>query len=176
MDNRITIRPATPADAPLLFALFAEEKTSELAPLGLRDEQLRPLLEMQYRGRRMTYAGRYPKAAEQVICREDGAFVGRLLLDRNLDHWRIVDICVLAAYRGQGAGGAAIAECRRKCGHLGIPLRLSVATANPARRLYERMGFAHVSEDAISVGMEWSPDPPPGECRSSASAETEEIG
>lgn len=37
----------------------------------------------------------------------------------------------------------------------GKPLRLSTAKINPARRLYERLGFLDISEDGYKVYMEW---------------------
>ncbi len=53
-----------------------------------------------------------------------------------------VSVCVLPGYRGAGLGaellGAAVAEARRRS----LPaLSLSVEEGNPARRLYERVGF-----------------------------------
>ena len=53
-----------------------------------------------------------------------------------------LSVCVLPGYRGAGLGaelvGAAVAEARRR----GLPaLSLSVEEGNPARRLYERLGF-----------------------------------
>jgi len=53
-----------------------------------------------------------------------------------------LSVCVLPGYRGAGLGamlvGAAVAEARRRS----LPaLSLSVEDGNPARRLYERLGF-----------------------------------
>lgn len=53
-----------------------------------------------------------------------------------------LSVCVLPGYRGAGLGaglvGAAVAEARGR----GLPaLSLSVEDGNPARRLYERLGF-----------------------------------
>ena len=61
-----------------------------------------------------------------------------------------LSVCVLPGYRGAGLGaalvGAAVAEARRRS----LPaLSLSVEDGNPARRLYERLGFV--------------PAPPPAE-------------
>lgn len=56
-----------------------------------------------------------------------------------------LSICVLPGYRGTGVGtvlvAAAVAEARRRT--IG-ELSLSVEEGNPARRLYERLGFAPV--------------------------------
>jgi hypothetical protein len=37
------------------------------------------------------------------------------------------------------------------------PLRLGTAKINPARRLYERLGFVNVVESEFKVFMEWPP-------------------
>ena len=60
-----------------------------------------------------------------------------------------LSVCVLPGYRGAGLGaglvGAAVAEARRRS----LPaLSLSVEDGNPARRLYERVGFRPASAAA----------------------------
>lgn len=62
-----------------------------------------------------------------------------------------LSLCVLPGYRGAGLGarliGAAVAEARRRS----LPaLSLSVEDGNPARRLYERLGFRPVDTAASS--------------------------
>jgi GNAT superfamily N-acetyltransferase len=74
-----------------------------------------------------------------------------------------VTIGVEKAARGQGVGGrllrALIAEAARR----GVGLCLNVRDDNPARRLYERIGFRLVPGSAVpnrvggmSVGMIWA--------------------
>lgn len=41
----------------------------------------------------------------------------------------------------------------------GLPVRLSVLVNNPARRLYERLGFRVSSIEHPRVKMEWRPEP-----------------
>lgn len=58
-----------------------------------------------------------------------------------------LSLCVLPGYRGAGLGtdllGAAVAEARRRS----LPaLSLSVEEGNPARRLYDRLGFLPASD------------------------------
>jgi ribosomal protein S18 acetylase RimI-like enzyme len=149
-------RPARPEDASFLFHLFAESQ-EQLA--GLRSNELlwRSLVEIQYRGRQMTYAARYPAAEDSILLDEEEQPVGRLLLDRHSDRWRIVDIAVLMARRGQGLGASVLRECQRQAAAAGTGLDLQVRPENPARRLYERLGFEMVSEDAIAAEMVWNP-------------------
>jgi len=60
-----------------------------------------------------------------------------------------LSVCVLPGYRGAGLGaelvGAVVAQARRRS----VPaLSLSVEEGNPARRLYERVGFVPVPPPA----------------------------
>lgn len=166
MTQPITFRERTAADEPLLFTLFAETKAPELALLGLAPAQLRPLLEMQYRGREMTYRTSYPDAWDAVIL-GDALPVGRFLLDRRHDGWRVIDIAVLSSCRRQGIATETIRTFQQECQELGIPLRLSVAFGNPAQRLYERLGFVVQPNPsgqpktggagfALDLAMEWN--------------------
>jgi ribosomal protein S18 acetylase RimI-like enzyme len=126
----------------------------------LGEAQLQPLIEMQYRGRKMTYAAQYPEAADSILCVDDGGDdgtpVGRLLLDGKPDCWRILDIAVLAAHRGRGLGTRVLKQCQQQAAAAGVKLELQVAPRNPARRLYERLGFHATREDAATVEMVWS--------------------
>ena len=157
MDDRITIRPATPADAPALFALFAEEKAAELAGLSLAAEQLLPLLEMQYRGREFSYSQAAANLADDVLCLSDGTAVGRILIDRRADGIRVMDVAVLAAYRNRGIGTQVLEQVQQAAHKASLPVRLRVMKGNAAGRLYKRLGFTSVSSDAISMELEWHP-------------------
>jgi GNAT superfamily N-acetyltransferase len=157
MDDRITIRPATPADARVLFALFAEEKAAELAPLGLSADQLQPLLEMQYRGREFSYSQAAANLADEILCLSDGTRVGRILVDRRLDCIRVMDVAVLANYRNRGIGTQALERVQLAAQKASLPVRLRVMKESGAGRLYQRLGFASISSDALSMEMEWQP-------------------
>jgi ribosomal protein S18 acetylase RimI-like enzyme len=150
------LRAASPEDEPLLYALFAEDKAAQFALIGLAAGQARALIEMQYRGRKMTYATQYPEAADSILLDAAGTPVGRLLLDRSSPRWRIVDIAVLAAHRGRGSGSEALRECQRQAAAAGVGLELQVDPLNPARRLYRRLGFSEAGENAVAVEMVWS--------------------
>ena len=66
-----------------------------------------------------------------------------------------LSVCVLPGYRGAGLGAdlvaAAVTEARRR----GLPaLSLSVEEGNPARRLYERLGFRPAGTEAGTLLLE----------------------
>jgi ribosomal protein S18 acetylase RimI-like enzyme len=138
------------------YRLFAEDRLAEFVAAGMSEMQAEDLIQLQYRGRKMTYAARYRGATNSIILGEHGKPVGRLLLDRKLDRWRIVDIAVLVGYRGGGLGTRTLRECQQSCRVAGASLELQVAPLNPARRLYERLGFQVIGEDAVAVEMVWT--------------------
>lgn len=159
MDDRITFRPAAPGDDPLLFTLFAEEKAAELAPLGLSAEQLQPLLEMQYRGREFSYSQAAAEPAHHILCTPGGTPVGRLLVDRQPECYRVMDIAVLAAHRNHGIGKQALRRIQEDASRESLPIRLRVMQNSPAERLYRSLGFTQISRDEMSSEMEWRPEP-----------------
>lgn len=152
----IHMRPAASTDDALLFALFAEDKRVEFAAVGLPAEQAELLIKTQYRGRSMSYTSRYPQTEQWILCTEDGTAAGQLLLHRQSQRWRIVDIAVATAHRGQGLGTKALREVQERCRQAAVCLELSVTSQNPARRLYERLGFHATGQSALEVEMAWN--------------------
>jgi ribosomal protein S18 acetylase RimI-like enzyme len=168
LDAVHSMRAAGTEDEALLWRLFSEAKAPWMAAVGLDETQLWPLIEMQFRGRKMTYAAQFPNAADSVLLDDQGVAVGRLLVDRRPDAWRVVDIAILMAHRGKGLGTIALKECQRQCEEAGARLELQVDQGNPARRLYERLGFHAIREDAIAAEMVWNA---PGQDRRDAVSE-----
>jgi ribosomal protein S18 acetylase RimI-like enzyme len=150
------LRSAKPEDEEFLFRLFADSQ-EHLTVFRSNEALYQSLVEMQYRGRKLSYAAEYPQAVDAILCVEDeaeGAMpVGRLLVDCQPDRWRIVDIALLAAHRGKGLGGWALEQCKRQCGEAAGKLALEVRPDNRARRLYERLGFHVTYEDLLTVEM-----------------------
>jgi len=152
---QLTWRRGAADDEPLLFALFADTKAAEFAPLGLSAQQLQPLLEMQFRARQQSYALAYPAAVDMILCREDGTAVGRHLVERQTDCYRCIDLAILPDYRNRGIGAWAIRQIQQVAALEAVPFRLCVAKTGSALRLYERLGFVRASGDALSYEMEW---------------------
>ena len=130
---------------------------AELAQCGIPPCQAEQLTQLQYRGQRMTYLQRYPRAENLILLSEFGAPAGRMLLDRQPDRWRIIDIAVLTESRRRGVATRAIRDCQFRAS--GPRLELQVDPANPARMLYERLGFRVAAEVGASLEMIWLPGP-----------------
>jgi ribosomal protein S18 acetylase RimI-like enzyme len=154
--STVTLRHATPADEPLLFALFTEEKSLQWSGVNWDKAQLKPLLEMQYRARSMAYRGAFPQATQWIIEAKAGSPVGQVLRNEDELAIRIVDITVANAWRGQGIGKFALKSMQDEAARQGKRIELQVAAGSVAKRLYLRLGFKKVSGDHLMEQMVWN--------------------
>lgn len=144
-------RPVTPADEPFLLALTLDRRADELAGWGWPPPQARAFVESQHalqRRARLALPG-----LEEWVLALDGEPVGHLVLAGTGPSRRVVEVVVLRAYRGRGLAGAALKEVLTAADAGYQELRLQVEPGNPARRLYERLGFVAEGPDTL-VGVE----------------------
>ncbi len=64
-----------------------------------------------------------------------------------------MQIQIAPALQGQGLGTALLLECIAQARAAGKDITLHVLKANPARRLYERLGFVVEAEDSEEFHM-----------------------
>jgi ribosomal protein S18 acetylase RimI-like enzyme len=155
MPDAIELRPAVAADIPFMSGLFASIREEELGLVGWDGEQKGALLAMQYEAQSRAYREGYPDSGYQIVL-SGGRPIGRIFVDRGREAFRIVDIALLRAYRNRGIGGALVGGVQGEAARAGVPVRLSVQHANPAQRLYQRLGFLPVSGDAMHGEWEWT--------------------
>ncbi|WP_456715279.1 GNAT family N-acetyltransferase [Bradyrhizobium sp. USDA 4353] len=139
------------ADEPFLRDLFKSVKAAQLATAGLPSAMLDIVVAQQYRAQVAGYAAQCP-AAQSLIILRDGSPVGRLLLDRTVTRWHVVDLALLPGARNAGVGREimeAVAAAAREQG-AGV-LSLAVATSNEdAMRFYARLGFCDIADAATA--------------------------
>ena len=150
----ITLRPAHPDDAPFLFDLYAGTRRAEMQAWGLDDAMLDQMLRMQFNGQQGTYSIQFAQADHHIIIHEDQP-VGRILIDRSGPELVLVDVALLPALRGRGIGTRLLEELLAEAAEAGRPVRLKVLLTNPARRLYQRLGFIGLGDDGVYEQMEW---------------------
>lgn len=156
----VTVRAVVDDDRPFLLDLYAATRQEEFAALGADPRVVRSLLEQQYVAREAGWASSAPGADDLVLELADHR-VGRLVLDRRPDGIRVVDIAVMPTEQGRGIGAAVLRRVLDEADAVGAPVTLHVVAGNPARRLYERLGFVPVSGDGIRLLME-RPSPETG--------------
>lgn len=136
----VELRPAVPADDAFLRRVFLDARRGEFP--GIPAADLDPLLGLQYRAHAAERRDRHPRAETSIIL-DAGEPVGTVTVDREGTRVHLVDIAVLAERRGRGIASRVISELVETSGRV----TLSVWGLNVgARRLYERHGFAVVSE------------------------------
>lgn len=137
---QVTLRPATDADRGFLRQVYADSRADELAPTGWTDDEKAAFCLRQFETQDRHYRMHYP-TCEFLLVERDGHPIGRLYRDRRADEIRVVDIALLANARGQGVGERLMREILAEAGAAGLPVRIHVERHNPARRLYDRLGF-----------------------------------
>ncbi len=80
-----------------------------------------------------------------------------MVVAREGDRIRLVDIVIGDARRKTGIGTLLIGELIEESETSGKPIRLSVTRTNAAERLYQRMGFVAASDDGVMEEMERVP-------------------
>lgn len=86
-----------------------------------------------------------------------GRPAGRLYVARWVDEIRIVDIALLPEFRGRGLGSALLRDLIEESEAAGKPLSIHVEMNNPARPLYDRLGFQEAGEFGVYVLMRRAP-------------------
>ncbi|MER6468926.1 GNAT family N-acetyltransferase [Streptomyces collinus] len=135
-------RPASETDVEAVAELRAVVLRADLERLGRYDER---------RVRQRLRDGFAP--AHTWVIETGGAFAGCVSLRPAEDaHW--LEHFYLAPHaQGRGVGGAVLRGLLERCDRDGTLVRLNVLQGSPARRLYERHGFAVETEDAVDVFM-----------------------
>ncbi len=159
-ERSIVLRPAGPADEELLRRVYASTRAEELALVDWDDDQKHAFVASQFEAQRRHYEENNPGAAFQVIV-VDGEDAGRLYVARQPDEIRIVDISLLPEHRNIGIGTALLGQLQAQGARTGRRVSIHVEQLNPARRLYERLGFAAIADRGVYVLMAWSPPAQP---------------
>ena len=145
-----------PEDEEFLYRVYASTRAEELAAVPWTDEQKDAFLRMQFAAQHRYYQEHYPGATFDVVLVE-GEPAGRLYVARWNDELRIIDIALLPAYRRRGVASALIARLFEEAEGKSLPVRIHVERQNPARALYERLGFRQVADRGVYLFLERRP-------------------
>ena len=156
LPSRITLRPAGSSDRDLLLQVYASTREEELRLVDWSADQKAAFVRMQFEAQDAYYREHYDPATFDVIDL-DGEPVGRLYVARWDDEIRIIDVTLLPEHRGLGIGTTLIRGLLDEAAATGKRLSIHVESNNPARRLYERLGFEEVAEHGLYRLMEVTP-------------------
>ncbi|MBN1640361.1 MAG: GNAT family N-acetyltransferase [Anaerolineae bacterium] len=144
--DELTLRPATRADGAFLFDLLKAALGPYVAQTWGWDE-----------GWQRTYFwSRFaPETAQVVVL--GGRDVGVLAVEEDENVVTLSQIYLLPEVQGQGIGTALIRTVLERAFVRALPVRLRVLRVNPARRLYERLGFGVIDETETHCVMQATP-------------------
>jgi ribosomal protein S18 acetylase RimI-like enzyme len=153
-----TLRPAGADDTAFLLCVYASTRRDELAGIDWGEAQMQAFLEMQFRAQDRYYRQQFPGARFEIV-EVGGCRAGRLCTDRSGEAIHLIDIALLPEHRCRGLGGAILRALLAEATEAPIPVGLHVELHNPARRLYERLGFVATELHGIHQQMHWLPPP-----------------
>jgi len=154
--GELTFRPERAEDADFRYALFRRSRGPEWDQAPIEPALLEQIMRHQFQAQSVGYSGQFPQAAFEIIELE-GEPIGRIVIDRPGDQIHLVDLAIVPARRGQGAGEAIMRALMGEAAAAGVPVRLEVASSNdPSFRLYQRLGFRQTAETPMYLAMEWA--------------------
>ncbi len=160
MDLRL--RKAADADLALLERVYRSTRAEELALTSWDEAQRVAFVRMQFAAQRTHYLHHYPDSVESVIEARKGTAwraAGRLWRDDSTAAIHVLDIALLAKWRRQGLGGQLLRALLAEAAASGREVSIHVETGNPARSLYERLGFQPDGKpEGIYQRMVWRND------------------
>lgn len=134
-------RPAGEGDIPFLLSLRRETMDDYLKASGVSTTDEAHLVRLMH----------HFDCAE--VLSWHGRPVGLLKLRRLPDEWQLIQIQLSRELQGQGFGRALLEALLADAAAAGAAVKLGVLKTNPAKRLYERLGFEVVGEDTHEYSM-----------------------
>lgn len=156
MPSTISLRPTRPEDHELLCRIYGSTRTEELAIVPWSDEQKDAFLRQQFEAQ-SAYWGEHYAGADFSVIEVDGVPAGRLYVIRWPEEIRLVDIALLPDFRRQGIGTTLLKRLFAEGSERNVPVTIHVEIFNPARALYERLGFTAKGDQGMYVLMAWHP-------------------
>jgi len=157
----ITLRPITDADMEFLHRLYATTREDELTQVDWTPEQKAAFVAQQFHAQHQYWQENYTDTSWDLILGDGDQPIGRLYVARWAEEIRIVDIALMPEHRGSGLGTRLLRRLLDEGEASGRKVSIHVEIFNPARRLYERLGFVQAAERGVYLLMERHPVPVP---------------
>lgn len=142
MEDVIKLRVATPEDYDFLYELHCRTMRDYIEATWGWDE----LWQQNH------FKQHFQPESNQIILL-NGRKIGRAEIDCKESKAHIGNIQILPAYQNKGVGSQVILDIVRQSQQRKHCVTLQVLKVNPARRLYERLGFVVEGEDEAHFKM-----------------------
>lgn len=155
LNQGFALRPARARDRTFQRMLFAACRADAIFIARMHEAQREAFLDSQFALQDAHYR-RFFAGSEYLIVTLRGSPVGRIVIERKAKEWRLIDIGLTPEARGRGLGSALIAAVQTACAAVRAEgLHLQVEVNNPARRLYQRLGFSVTGDIGSHADMTW---------------------
>ena len=142
-------------DADFLKNLYLSVRWPELAATNWPDDCKASFLESQFQLQTAQYRANDPELLRWIF-EKSGERIGRLYLLRTERTYHIVDISLIPTWRNRGLGFSLLQSLCEQAAEESLAVDLQVAQDNPARRLYERIGFRYTNTESFYRTMRWN--------------------
>lgn len=139
-----------------LSALYASTREEELASVPWTPEQKSAFVQQQFWAQHQHWHENYAHTSWDLIL-VDGTPAGRFYVARWPADIRVVDVALMPEHRGTGIGTRLFHELFAEADATGRKVSIHVEAYNPARRLYERLGFVQAGDRGVYLLMERPP-------------------
>ena len=154
-DKTVSLRKYRDDDLPFMQALYATTRESELAMTHFSALEKQQFVTQQFIAQNQHYRQHYCTDAFNIIELE-GLPIGRLFVDYWDNEIRVVDIALLPAHQNTGLGSYLFEQLFKQARASGRTVSIHVEHNNPAKKLYERLGFELKTQTSeIYLLMEW---------------------
>lgn len=154
----IRLKRITESDMPELLQVYFSTREKELSVAsGWSVTEKAAFVEQQFCAQHAYYQNNYI-GADFWIIEKNQQCMGRLYVDWEFENKgvRIIDIIVLPAWQNKGIGTGILQDLIHEANRRNVPITIHVESFNPAKKLYERLGFNMISEtNGVYHLMEW---------------------
>jgi len=147
VEDSLRLRRATVDDADFAFRVLRETmREYVIATWGTwwEEESRRETLEQV-------------TAGQTQVIELNGLPIGMQLVDRLGTHIQLVQLYIAKEFQRRGIGTQLLRRLFVEARKSHLPIRLRVLAVNPAKALYERLGFVVVERTPERYFMEWVP-------------------
>ncbi|MBK8506531.1 MAG: GNAT family N-acetyltransferase [Saprospiraceae bacterium] len=153
----IPLHDFTSEELILLREIYGSTRQKELELTDWSLSQKETFIDYQFSAQHDYYLKVYPDAFYGLIS-VDKEWAGRLYLNESKDDLRIIDISLLPEFRNFSYGTILICDLQNHCKKKHKSLSIHVEQFNPAKNLYNRLGFEVAGTyDEVYMLMRWKP-------------------
>ena len=147
------MRPTGATDKAFLFRVFCSAQEGKFGSLSLPAVEKEQLLRMEFTAQLGQYHDQYPDADFNLLIVDDIP-VGNFYAQYGPEEFVLIDITLLPEQRNSGVGTQLVRDLIAKANAARKPLHAHVLKANPAWRLWQRLGFRWVEDDGVYLRIE----------------------